>query len=87
MKLKIFLHKLTGLNVLFQEWQMKFYVKKIKSDFLLSKLPQKAKMVSSETGDEFCVDDVVGGSEELFIFHLSCDSVSSASSVEILLRL
>lgn len=52
---------------------MKFYVTKQKSDFLLFKCPEKGKFVSPETGDEFCVDDVVGGFEELFsLFLLQC---------------
>ena len=49
---------------------MKFYVTKQKSDFLLFKCPEKGKFVSLETGDEFHVDDVVGGSEELFTLSL-----------------
>lgn len=49
---------------------MKFYVTKQKSDFLLFKCPEKSKFVSPETGDEFRVDDVVGGSEELLTLSL-----------------
>ena len=34
------------------------------------KCPEKGKFVSPETGDEFRVDDVVGGSEESFTLSL-----------------
>ena len=49
---------------------MKFFVTKQKSDFLLFKCLEKGKFVSPETGDEFRVDDVVGGSEESFTLSL-----------------
>ena len=49
---------------------MKFYEMKQKSDFLLFKCPEKGQFVSPETGDKFCIDDVVGGSEELFTLSL-----------------
>ena len=49
---------------------MKFYITKQKSDFLLFKCPETGKFMSLETGDEFRVDDVVGGSEELFTLPL-----------------
>ena len=49
---------------------MKFYVSKQKSDFLLFKCSEKGKFLYPETGDEFRVDDVVAGSEELFTLSL-----------------
>ena len=50
---------------------------KQKLDFLLFKCPEKGKFLSPETGDEFRVGDVVGGSEELFtLSFLQCCNTS-----------
>ena len=43
---------------------------KTKIRFFTVQMPEKGKFVSPETGDEFRVDDVVGGSEELFTLSL-----------------
>jgi len=53
---------------------MKFYVTNKNQIFLLFKCPEKGKFVSPDTGDEFRVDDVVAGSEELFTLSL-CNAV------------
>lgn len=49
---------------------MKSYVTNKNQIFLLFKCPEKGKFVSPDTGDEFRVDDVVAGSEELFTLSL-----------------